>query len=295
MRGVFERAVEHGVQFAVLMTLWYCSDVLLERPDAADLARLAETVELGPMSDLMAGALVLEVRGRLRFAIGEMPSAIADLRRVGATSVALGFVNPNGFSSWRAQLALMLPRQQRDEALELVTGELADARRIGLARGVGVALRALGMLVGGADGRSHLEEAASVLADSPARLEHARALVELGAALRRDRGRVAARAALRDGLELAARCGAVRLPERAQTELAATGARPRRLYASGRDSLTPSELRVAQMAAEGRASQDIAQALFVTTKTIDAHLNHTDAKLGINSRKQLAAALGHGG
>lgn len=295
MRGVFERAMEHGVQFAVLMTLWYCSDVLLERPDAADLASLAETVELGPMSDLMAGALVLEVRGRLRFAAGEIPSAIADLRRAGATSVALGFVNPNGFSSWRAHLALMLPRQQRDEALELVTGELADARRIGLARGVGVALRVLGMLVGGADGRSHLEEAASVLADSPARLEHARALVELGAALRRDRDRIAARGALRDGLELAARCGAVRLAERAQTELAATGARPRRLYASGRDSLTPSELRVAQMAAEGRTSQDIAQALFVTTKTIDAHLNHTYAKLGINSRKQLAAALGHAG
>ena len=186
----------------------------------------------------------------------------------------------------------MLPPQQRDEALELVSAELADARRIGLPRGIGVALRTLGILEAGDDGRSHLEQAVAVLADSPARLEHARSLVELGAALRRDRSRTAARPLLRDGLDLATRCGAIRLAERARTELAASGARPRRAHASGRDSLTPSELRIARIAAVGRTSQEIAQALFVTTKTIDAHLNHTYAKLGINSRKQLAAALG---
>ena len=88
----------------------------------------------------------------------------------------------------------------------------------------------------------------SVLADSPARLEHARALVQLGAALRRHGDRAAARAPLRDGLDLAARCGAIRLAERARTELAATGARPRREHITGRDALTPSEQRVALMA-----------------------------------------------
>ncbi|MGA9874622.1 MAG: helix-turn-helix transcriptional regulator, partial [Solirubrobacteraceae bacterium] len=77
-----------------------------------------------------------------------------------------------------------------------------------------------------------------------------------------------------------------------RTELSAAGARPRRVFNSGRDALTPSELRVARMAAEGLTSQEIAQALFVTTKTVDAHLSHTYAKLDINSRKQLADALG---
>jgi DNA-binding CsgD family transcriptional regulator len=121
--------------------------------------------------------------------------------------------------------------------------------------------------------------------------EHARALVDLGASHRRAGERVAAREPLREGLDLAVTCGAVRLADRARTELAATGARPRRERTTGRDSLTPSELRIALLAADGRTSQEIAQSLFVTTKTIDMHLGHTYSKLGINSRKQLAAAL----
>jgi DNA-binding CsgD family transcriptional regulator len=125
----------------------------------------------------------------------------------------------------------------------------------------------------------------------PARLERARTLVELGADRRRRGQRAAARAPLREGLDLAVRAGALRLAERARTELAATGARPRREFWTGRDALTPSELRVARMAAEGRTSQEIAQALFVTTKTIDTHLNHIYAKLSINSRRQLDSAL----
>jgi DNA-binding CsgD family transcriptional regulator len=81
------------------------------------------------------------------------------------------------------------------------------------------------------------------------------------------------------------------LVERAKTELAATGARPRRLVLSGPDSLTPSERRVAAMAAEDLTNRDIAQALFVTSKTVEMHLSNAYLKLGIKSRLQLAAAL----
>ena len=69
------------------------------------------------------------------------------------------------------------------------------------------------------------------------------------------------------------------------------GAKPRRSYVSGRDALTASELRVAELAAAGQTSAQIAQALFVTTKTIDAHLQHAYSKLNIHSRRELAAAL----
>jgi DNA-binding CsgD family transcriptional regulator len=163
---------------------------------------------------------------------------------------------------------------------------------VGSARRIGIALRALGLLEGDDDaGAGHLEEAVSVLADSPARLEHAGALVELGAMRRRHRNRAGARPPLREGLDLAVRCGAVRLAERARTELAATGARTRRDYTTGRDALTPSELRVAQMAADGCTSKEIAQALFVTTATIETHLHHTYNKLGIKSRQQLVEPL----
>jgi DNA-binding NarL/FixJ family response regulator len=156
---------------------------------------------------------------------------------------------------------------------------------------VGVALRTQGLIAGGSDGLTLLERAVETLADSPARLEHARALCELGAARRRARQRVAAREPLRQALERAHRLGADALAERARTELLATGARPRRLVHTGRDALTPSERRVCEMAARGLTNRTIAQALFVTMRTVEVHLNHAYAKLDISSRAHLAAAL----
>jgi DNA-binding CsgD family transcriptional regulator len=160
-----------------------------------------------------------------------------------------------------------------------------------MARAIGVGLRTLGVVEGGAEGLAHLEEAVAVLADSPARLEHARALVELGAARRRANQRAAAREPLRQGLDLAHRCGATRLAQRARDELAASGARPRREMITGRDALTATEQRIAAMAADGMSNPQIAQALFVTRKTVENHLGRIYPKLGIRSRDQLAAEL----
>ena len=126
--------------------------------------------------------------------------------------------------------------------------------------------------------------------DSPAKLEHAKARTELGAALRRANRRAAAREQLRQAVELATICGAASLG-RAERELLATGARPRRVALSGVASLTPSERRVAEMAAEGPTNREIAQALFVTQRTVEVHLTSIYRKLGISSRSQLAAAL----
>jgi DNA-binding NarL/FixJ family response regulator len=79
--------------------------------------------------------------------------------------------------------------------------------------------------------------------------------------------------------------------QRAETELLATGARPRRISLRGVESLTPSERRVAEMAAEGPTNREIAQALFVTPKTVEVHLSSAYRKLEISSRSQLPAAL----
>jgi DNA-binding CsgD family transcriptional regulator len=292
LRVCIERALEAGLMYGAAVIVWYCVDALLERPDLADVADFVETLELGPLSELAGGATLIEVRGRLRFSRGDRDAAIADLRHSNAVFQALGFANPSGFGAGRSHLALMLDPADRDEALTLADAALADARRFGHAREVGIALRALGVLHANSDhGLALLAEAVDALATSYARLEHARALVELGAALRRQGSRAAAREPLRQGLDLAAHCGGVRLAERAHTELAATGARPRREYITGRDALTPSELRVALLAAEGRTSQEIAQALFISTRTVDAHLNHSYSKLAIKSRRGLSDAL----
>jgi DNA-binding CsgD family transcriptional regulator len=130
-----------------------------------------------------------------------------------------------------------------------------------------------------------------VLELSPARLEHARVLVDVGATLRAAGRRSAAREPLLEGLELAARCGARTLERRARAELAAIGVRPRTSGRAGTDSLTPSERRVVDLAAAGGTNRQIAQTLFVTEKTVETHLGRAFRKLDISSRRQLPDVL----
>jgi DNA-binding NarL/FixJ family response regulator len=168
---------------------------------------------------------------------------------------------------------------------------VALARQAGGARGIGIALRVSGAVCAGPEGVEMLRQAVATLADTRARLEHAHALVELGTALRRANQRKEAREPLREGLEIAHHCGAIPLEERARTELAATGARPRKAVFSGVESLTPSELRVARLAAAGRTNREIAQSLTVTEKTIETHMRHVFQKLDVGWRTELASAL----
>jgi DNA-binding CsgD family transcriptional regulator len=168
---------------------------------------------------------------------------------------------------------------------------LAVARHWGTAGAVGAALRACGLVAETGEMIELLREAAAALERSPQKLEQARALVDLGAALRRHGERVAAREPLRHGLDLAHACGGLGLAERAREELTATGVRVRRDAQSGVDSLTPSERRIVERAAAGSSNREIAQALFVTVKTVEMHLGHAYRKLGISSRSELAALV----
>jgi DNA-binding CsgD family transcriptional regulator len=216
---------------------------------------------------------------------------LADLLAAGEHMESFGVRNPS-YSALRSDGALVVHGLgDRQEARRLVGEEVELARRWGAPRPVGVALRAAGLIEGGDEGIELLRESVDVLATSQAQLERAKSFTELGAALRRANQRAGARSFLQDGLELAHRCGAVVLAERAHAELLATGARPRRLMRSGVDSLTPSERRVAQMATEGQTNREIAQALFVTPKTVETHLSHVYRKLGIQARSQLAGAM----
>jgi DNA-binding CsgD family transcriptional regulator len=231
------------------------------------------------------------VRGLVSFQAGSPEQALTDLRAAGDRARSLRVENP-AFAPWRSEAALALHRLgQPQQARELAQEELELSRRWGAARNIGISLRALGLVEGGRTGNGLLREAVDVLAHSPARLEHARALVDLGAALRRGNSRSEARQLLRQGLELAHQCGASALVTRANEELAATGAHARTILLSGLDALTASERRVAQMAAGDLSNKEIAQALFVTVKTVEQHLGRVYRKLDIGSRRQLAAAL----
>jgi len=195
------------------------------------------------------------------------------------------------FGGWLRMARLLHAVGDTDDARDEAHAALEYARRFGTPGYIGQAQTVAGILAGGAAGIGQLCEAVSQLERSPARHELARTLVDLGGALRRDGQRVAARDALRRALDIAAAGGLIATADRAREELRATGARIRRDHATGAASLTPSERRIAERAAAGASNPEIAQALFVTTKTVEMHLSRAYRKLGIASRDALPDAL----
>jgi DNA-binding CsgD family transcriptional regulator len=267
-------------------------DVLSERGEldaAGEQLRRRDLLGELPKHAMFGG--LLESRGRWRSLTGDPKRAERDLTEAGERHSGWGSISP-AFTGWRSACALArLGLGEREAAARLVGEELALARRVGLPRSIGVALRASGLIEGGERGIELLGESVKTLEGSPARLERAWALVDLGAALRRAKRRADARGPLRTGLELAERCGARPLADRALEELRASGARARSPFRSGVEALTPSELRICRMAVEGMSNPEIAQGLFVTRGTVESHLHSSYAKLGIGSRGELAAAL----
>jgi DNA-binding CsgD family transcriptional regulator len=265
---------------------------LLERGEADAAGAALAPVEADPFwSGTTMHAYVLEARARLRLVEGRAADALEDARAAIAIGDAAQIVNPALVPARsRAALAAALIGDA-PLARSLAGDELALARRFGAPRPLGIALRAAALVEGGARGLELLAEACSVLEDSAGQLEHARALADFGAALRRSGQRRAARAPLRQALDLAHRFGAAQIERQAHEELLASGARPRRTALRGVDALTPSERRIAELAAAGSTNREIAQALFVTLRTVEAHLSRAYDKLGIRRRQELAAVL----
>ncbi len=128
-------------------------------------------------------------------------------------------------------------------------------------------------------------------ARTPDVFETARTHLAYGARLRRARQRVRAREQLRAALETLDELGACSWAEQARAELAATGETARRRDASTLDQLTPQELQIARLLADGRTTREAAAAVFLSPKTVEYHLRHVYRKLGIRSREELAAAF----
>jgi DNA-binding CsgD family transcriptional regulator len=233
----------------------------------------------------------LASRGRLALRMREPRDALTDLEEAGRRSLAIGYVTPCALM-WRSYAALASARLgEGDRASELVEEELEIARRFGAPEPIGEALRVRALLAPAGDMVELAREAVDVLAGSELRVAHARALIDLGAALRRGGHRRDAREPLRDGLDLANRCGSVVETDRAMDELRATGARPRRPDVSGVDSLSAQERRVAAMATEGLSNREIAEALFLTRRTVEMHLTSAYRKLDVSGRADLPAVL----
>jgi DNA-binding CsgD family transcriptional regulator/tetratricopeptide (TPR) repeat protein len=293
LREAIDLCVAHGMLVAWPYTIGSLAHALLEQGEADEAARVIDQGDFPeqlPLDQLHLVYFRLS-RGRLRIETGSPERGVEELLQVGETARQFSHDNPSGVP-WRGWAAEGLRRLDRnDQARALADEELALARRWGDPHAIGASLRVLGLVEGGRAGIALLGEAVELLAGSEARLEHAHALVDLGAALRRTNQRTEAREQLREGVDLAGRIGAFRLAERANEEIAATGARPRKVLRTGLDALTASERRVAQLAAEGMSNKEIAQTLFVTIKTVEVHLSHVYRKLEISSRAQLDKSL----
>jgi DNA-binding CsgD family transcriptional regulator len=278
---------ELGAEHAGLLWL---PVVLLERGRSDDAVELVRPLDFPSMTNSFETNVIAH-RGRVRIAHGNDEAGLADLLEVDRRSAA-GGLPLSVLTDWTRAATTALARLGRpDEARELAGGELQDARSFAAPRRLGIALATAGALDPDVTGVARLREGVEVLDRCGARLEHARALVDLGVALRAHGDLEAGRTALFGGLDEAHRCGGWALAERARSELVAAGARPRRAALRGPDALTPAELRVARMAADGLSNREIAQALFVSTKTVEVQISHAYAKLGIHSRAGLGAAL----
>jgi DNA-binding CsgD family transcriptional regulator len=271
------------------IALMWLPVIYLESGRLPAAVELIEPVEIPDSTTF--GVTLRAVRGRVRVASGRREQGIADMLAADRTMAGVG-CDLSLLIDWVPTSVRALVDVGRDEqARHLAHRELKAAVAFGAPRRHGIALSACGLLDPGDRGLELLREATAVLERSPARLEHARALVNLGVGLRARGAGDRAREPLSLGLDIAHRCRALTLAQRARAELIATGARPRREVLSGLAALTPGELRAARMAADGLTNRAIAQALFVSAKTVEAQLSHAYAKLAIRGRAQLAAAL----
>ena len=292
LRPLVDTAAENGMVLLLVTILWWLTDVIIERPSNEALAALVEAIELPPaFAEVAGGAWLLSVRGRLRAAQGARAEAEADLRQAGS-SVRRDWVSdrctchrvPRSLSCCDRMIATRpgrwWPRNWRLPTAPASPGRGASrSARVGLARGPR----------GGCGDAARVGRGARRFAGAV--YEHAWSLVELGAALRRSgpSSGVCRAPAGGDGVGAPLRSGTARRPP--GEELLAAGAKPRKLVGYGFAELTASERRIVRLAAEGRSNPEIAQALFVSVKTVETHLSSAYRKLGLSgagSRRRLA-------
>ncbi|MDJ0345181.1 AAA family ATPase [Streptomyces sp. H10-C2] len=271
-------------------------EILVDLGDHDRATGLVEQSDLcGEVPETWAGTALLLARGRLRVAAGHPAEGLRDLLTAGSRLPSWNVHNP-AVAPWRSSAATaLLMLGETAEARRQAVDAVEEARRWGAPGPSGVALRVLGVVVGGSQGLATLEESVSVLQRSTAKLDLARSLTEYGSALGRSKLPVPTRRALRAALELAEECGCADLAQRSRIELSASGGRqPKSTRMEGVASLTAAELRTAMLAAEGRTNRQLAEILLVQQRTVEIHLTKAYRKLGIEGRDQLPAVLqGH--
>ena len=241
----------------------------------------------GPLPPLGTVAFLMLARGNLYLAEGDAAAAEREFAEVGDIAEESLYLNPAALA-WRSGRALAcLALGRREDAMRWALSEVALARDFGAGRALAISLFAQARCEESVAKRdSMLQESANAAHDAGARLEEARALVELGRiqAVAND---PRARETLEEAMDLADQCGAKSLWDSAKEAVLLTGARPRRRRNRGPESLTRQERKVSSLAAAGKLNREIADDLCISIGTVETHLTNSYKKLGVSSRNEL--------
>jgi DNA-binding CsgD family transcriptional regulator len=290
-RAAVELIDEHRLEVPAALAFAWLVAALVERgrsDDAREVLRERGFDQAIPDQNVFA--MLYGARAQLHLAGRAFVVALEDALHSGELLSAIG-PGPTPWP-WRATAAMSAHALgEHERAQQIAHEDLELARSFGAPRALGIALRTIALVSPG-DPLPRLRESVVVLERSEVRGELAQSLVELGSAMRRRRSPASeTRPLLQQALDLAHRCGSKLLEQRARDELIAAGGRPRRASIRGSEALTPRELRVAQLAAEGSTNRQIAQILFISPRTVEHHLGSVYRKLEIRSREQLGVAL----
>jgi DNA-binding CsgD family transcriptional regulator/tetratricopeptide (TPR) repeat protein len=248
---------------------------------------LDRALSLYPPFGLTAVGYCMSIRGLLELGLGRNMEATTQLQalsqqleREGVGEPALGQFMPDLIEACARAGA-------RAEAEGTLESFEALARKTGRTWALATAARCKGILAG-SDFEEPFEEALRWHGATPTPFDMARTELCYGERLRRARRRAGARVHLRSALDTFEQLGAQPWAERARVELSATGETARSRRWSGEEQLTRQELQIANVVAQGATNREVAEKLFLSVKTVEAHLGRIYGKLGVRSRTELA-------
>jgi DNA-binding NarL/FixJ family response regulator len=246
-------------------------------------------IELVRELDLITRARTEAALGLLELSLGNFAAALDRLDALVKLPDGEPLRDAPAFRANADAVEALLGLGRTEEASDLVQTLERRARSVDLpsriaasARCRALALAALGDV---AAARAAISEANAVHAYHHEPFEHARTLLAAGALERRAKRKAQAREALEQAHTIFEQLGARLWCERARLELARTG-----VHRTTGGELSAAEQRVADLAAGGATNKAIAAQLFMSVKTVEAHLSRVYRKLGVHSRTELAAA-----
>jgi DNA-binding CsgD family transcriptional regulator len=228
--------------------------------------------------------------GLLELGLGRVPEAIESLEATERLELRL-HTQPALLQTAPDLIEAYVRAGRRDDASRVLERFVAEGERTGALWAKATAARCRALMAPDADMRTRFDEALALHADLPMPFERARTLLVFGERLRRAKQRAEARGPLQESLDAFERLGARPWAERARAELRATGQTSGRRSETAAEQLTPHELQIALLVAQGMTNREAAAALFLSPKTIEYHLGQIYRKLDVRGRAQLARLM----